>query len=114
MTSVEEINRFLLQAKILIRKNEYQLIPRKKNMDDLANLGLTIRLAMQEILELTFRHYDRGPLPDTDRQSDFVWEFIKEICSQQIYIKLKIDFRGCVCLSFHLSGGPTTLPYKDL
>ncbi|MDQ7094168.1 hypothetical protein REC12_11265 [Desulfosporosinus sp. PR] len=113
IASIEEINQFLENAKSLIRKGKYDFIPRKKNLDGLALLGITQKLAKSELLELTYRQYDRGPIPDIDRLSDIVWEFIKEIDTNLAYIKIKIDQRGCVCLSFHPSSGPTSLPYKD-
>jgi hypothetical protein len=37
--------------------------------------------AKLELLELNYRHYDRGPIPDKDRPTDMVWEFIKELIS---------------------------------
>ncbi|ODA39171.1 type II toxin-antitoxin system MqsR family toxin [Desulfosporosinus sp. BG] len=110
---IEEIKQFLKNAKSLIKQGKYDFIPRRINLQGLAQLGLTLNLAKLALLQLSYRQYDRGPLPDTDRPADMVWEFIKEIDSQQAYIKIKIDRRGCVCLSFHPSNGPTSLPYKD-
>ena len=81
-------------------------------MEGLATLGLTIPLAKREIMTLEVRHYDRGPLPYKDRPGE-VWEFIKSIDSQKAYIKLKINQQGCVCISFHPSSGPTTLPFAQ-
>ena len=111
--SIEEVNQFLESAKSLIKQGKFDLIPRKKNIDGLALLGLTLRLAKLELLELSYRHYDRGPIPDRDRQGEMFWEFIKDIDSQQAYIKIKIDRRGCACISFHPSNGPISLPFKD-
>ncbi len=113
IASIEEVKQFLENAKSLIRQGRHDFIPRKKNLDGLALLGLTIKLAMLELVDLSYRQYDRGPILDTDRPPDIVWEFIKEIDSNQAYIKIKIDRRGCVCLSFHPSKGPISLPYKD-
>lgn len=112
MTTIEEIESFLRKAKSLIRQGRWTFVPRKKNLDGLAELGITIHQAKMEILALTYRHYERGPIGDRDAEGD-LWEFIKEFEATPIYIKLKIDDRGCVCISFHLAIGPTSLPYRD-
>ncbi len=63
-------------------------------------------------MDLTYQHYDRGPLDDHSGDG-VIWEFIKEIGGDQVYIKLKYDSnRGCVCISFHESDGPCRLPYR--
>lgn len=112
MATVEEIEQFLAQAKLLLHAGKWEMIPRKKNLEGLALLGITIQQAKAELFRLTFRHYDRGPINDSDRPGEKVWEFIKEVGSIDAYIKLKIDCRGCVCIGFHPSSGPKTLPYK--
>lgn len=112
MASEEEVVQFLKEVKELMRKGRWDFIPRKKNMEGLAALGLTILLAKREIMTLSVRHYDRGPLQDNDRPGE-LWEFIKDIDSQEAYIKLKINQRGCVCISFHPSSGLKTLPFTQ-
>ena len=107
----EQIEVFLREVKRLIESGDWRMVPRKKNLTGLADLGLSIQGAKKELLGLSYRHYDRGPLPDKDRDGD-VWEFIKPVNKDRVYIKLKIDSRGCVCMSFHRSQGPTTLPFK--
>ena len=79
MASIEDVKQFLENAKSLIKQGKFALIPRKKNLDGLALLGLTLRLAKLELLELSYRQYDRGPIPDRDRQGEMFWEFIKDI-----------------------------------
>ena len=107
----EQVTVFLREAKQLIEAGKWRMVPREKNLAGLADLGLSIQGAKKDLLGLSYRHYDRGPLPDKDRTGD-VWEFIKSKNNVQVYIKLKIDGRGCVCMSFHSSQGPTTLPFK--
>ena len=114
MASIEEINSFLNKAKSLIQAGKWTFIPRSKNMQRLTNLGLTIPLAKKELLSLSFRDYDRGPIDDRDRPGE-LWEFIKGIGRQEAYIKLKIEMEAnCLCLSFHPSSGPKTLPYRKM
>lgn len=110
MISEEEVVSFLTEVKRLITEGRWDFIPRKKNLEGLTKLGLTIPLAKREILSLALKHYDRGPLDDKDRPGQ-VWEFIKDIDMQEAYIKLKINQQGCVCISFHPSAGPKTLPF---
>lgn len=110
MVSEEEVVQFLKEVKKLLREGKWTFIPRQKNMEGIAQLGLTIPLAKREIMTLSLKHYDRGPLIDNDRPGH-VWEFIKNIDTQEAYIKLKINQQGCVCISFHPSGGPKTLPF---
>ena len=112
MASKEEVEKVLIDFKSLINQGKWTFVKRKINLQGLAELGLTVPQAKAEILSLSFRHYDRGPEADRDREGDFIWEFIKRIGSQKVYIKLKLDQRGCVCLSFHRSSGPTKLPFK--
>ena len=75
-------------------------------MRSLAQCGLTIKDAKNEILELTVGDYYKGPKPDldSDRPGD-VWEFKKSIDSILFYIKVKIveekEEDILKCLSFH-------------
>ena len=112
MVTKKEIQKMLKEFKALIRQDRWTFVERRVNLQGLAALGLTVSQAKAEIIGLSYRHYDRGPEADRDRAGEFIWEFIKRIGSQNVYIKLKIDARGSVCLSFHRSVGPTTLPFK--
>lgn len=110
---IEIIETFLKDIKRLIREGKWNFINRRKNIIGLSLLGMTVHEARLEVLGLSYRHYDRGPLPDRDRSGE-MWEFIKRDGALPIYIKLKIDHRGCVCIGFHPSNGPTTLPFKEV
>lgn len=114
MSDREAVEAFLREIKRLIRAGAWTFIEREKNIKGLALLGLTISLAKAEVLSLSYKHYDRGPLPDQDRVwNGEIWEFVKDIDGLPVYIKLKIDRRGCVCIGFHPSKGPKTLPFQD-
>jgi len=112
LATPEEVEQFLSEVKALLQAGKWEMVPRKKNLDGLASLGITVQQAKAELIRLSYRHYDRGPIDDFDRPGEDVWEFIKAVGSSDVYIKLKIDHRGCVCIGFHPSSGPTTLPYK--
>lgn len=96
-----DVRLFLLFAKQAV--SEKKRIFLKRNIDCLGELGLTsIEDAWREVLTLTPSHYFRGPCPDVTRsEGTMVWEFKKNVNGTLIYIKLKFDERGCVCMSFH-------------
>jgi hypothetical protein len=113
VASIREIRHFLAEVKriIAIDPNKFVLIPRRKNIEAIARLGVIPR---DEVMSLTYKDYDRGPLPDNIGDGSSVWEFVKNIDDVMVYIKLKIDARGCICISFHEANeaGPFSLPYK--
>jgi len=114
MASAQQVEEFLKQVRRTIADpKKFVIIPREKNRRDVARLGLVPR---QEIMNLTHQDYDRGPLPDEDeRMGGVVWEFMKEIDGIWVYMKLKLDERGCVCLSFHEEElGLRSLPYRRM
>ncbi len=100
------IQKILADMRTAIDSNKFQLVPRKKNMDTLAKLGLTWKDAKDEIYTLTENEYRRGPMLDRDEpSSDHFWEFKKRIDGDIIYIKFKVLYQedGRVKLvSFHI------------
>ncbi|MGL4821249.1 MAG: hypothetical protein ACRC5C_14950 [Bacilli bacterium] len=102
---------FLREAKQRISVGQRDFIKRTythpsgrtvKWIEALMDIGLTdLGQCWQEILDLGPEHYDSGPHVDRDFSQHTVWVFKKEINGRLTYIKLKIDERGCVCLSFH-------------
>lgn len=104
---------FLREAKKLISEGRTDLIPRTYNhpsgrkinwKEALLEIGLRNPSQMwDEALKLTPNDYFDGPCADVNRPKEgkVIWIFKKEINDVLTYIKLKIDHRGCVCLSFH-------------
>ena len=74
--STTDIVTFLQKVKRLITTGKYDFVPRRKNMQALAQHRLTITDAKFEILELVVGDYYKGPKQDLDpnRPGD-VWEF---------------------------------------
>lgn len=105
-SNASEIIDFLEKAKKLISAGKYDFVPRRKNMQALAQYGLTIIDAKDEIMDLVVEDYYSGPKRDFDfNRSGYIWEFKKSIDGIQFYVKLKID---CVnneevlkCIGFH-------------
>ena len=73
-------------------------------MQALAQYGLTITDAKEEILGLIVGDYYKGPKQDLDR-SGVIWEFKKDIDGIRFYVKIKIVQENgeeiLKCLSFH-------------
>ena len=106
IANISDIAIFLENAKALISAGRYDFVPRRKNMQSLAQHGLTITDAKAELLELVVRDYYKGPKQDfnPDKPGD-IWEFKKYIAGRLFYIKLKITQENGTdilkCLGFH-------------
>lgn len=75
-------------------------------MQALAQHGLTITDAKNEILGLVVGDYYKGPKPDHDpNRPGGIWEFKKNIDDIQFYIKVKIVQENgeniLKCIGFH-------------
>lgn len=94
----------LEKAKKLITQGSFDFVPRRKNMQALAQHGLTIKDAKEEILELVINNYYKGPKKDFDKPGE-IWEFKKLINGTQFYIKIKVVVENgreiLKCLGFH-------------
>ena len=104
--STPDIVEYLARVKRLLSSGKYDFVPRRKNMQALAQHGLTITDAKNEILGLVVSDYYKGPKSDQDpnRPGD-IWEFKKSINGKQFYVKVKIVHENgediLKCLSFH-------------
>ena len=98
------IHAFLEQAKVLISQGHFDFVPRRKNMMSLAEYGLLVTDAREEIQSLAVSDYYSGPEHDRDRPGH-IWVFKKTIGGTVFYIKLKIDdlkdIKRLKCISFH-------------
>lgn len=108
-----QVTLFLFQFK-KFAQNKFIFAEREKSRDTIARLGITIEQARQEILELTYEDYYKGPIPDTGPKGGEYWEFGKTICGQEIFIKLKavLKHNVAVCFSFHIPEEKIKYPYK--
>lgn len=105
-SNMSDITLFLGNAKRLISIGKYDFVPRRKNMQALAQHGLTIADAKAELLGLVADDYYKGSKKDLDpdKPGD-IWEFKKQIDGKQFYIKVKITQENeediLKCLGFH-------------
>lgn len=110
-----EIVGFLYQFKFFSDlPNGFNFVERKKNMDCIAELGISIGQVKKVIKDLTDKNYVSGPEPDKDYQSKKVWKFGYSLDEQELYIKLADDLGHSVakCISFHKALFPLTYPYQ--
>lgn len=100
------IRNILADMRAAIDSGKFQPIDRRKNLNTLAQLGLSWEDAKSEIYELEETNYNSGPMVDDDDfDSDCFWEFKKNIFGKVIYIKFKVMYQedGRVkVVSFHI------------
>ena len=112
----DRIREFLKEFKRIAVDRGIDVIPRRKNIDALSELGLTKKNRRDETLTLSVENYCSGPEPDHDRPGE-VWMFGKQIGDTNVYIKLKIaqvgDRKISKCFSFHPAEFPVCYPCKE-
>lgn len=116
LSTKDEIEIFLHEFR---RCWDGNIVPRKDtgNEKTLTELGITIRQRAEEVRQLTYKDYFRGPSEDHVSQKQEWWEFGKMVDNQEVYIKIKIytsdsgERRG-KCMSFHFPNKPINYHYK--
>lgn len=115
----KEIYDFLnIVKKVASRPNRFDLVPRRENLNALAEMGLPRSAPRNVVRSLTIRNYCFTD-EDRDRTGE-VWVFGKGIYDEPFYIKLKLDqIDGLYivkCLSFHPEkpgSKPLMFPYQS-
>lgn len=89
--TINEIKKCIAKIKVFIQRNEYDFVPRRKNMQDLAKYGLNITNIKSKLKSLSVSDYHSGPLKDYDinRKNGEIWIFKKRILKARFYIKIK-------------------------
>lgn len=104
--SKSDIAAFLARVKKLVSAGKYDFVPRRKNLQSLAQHGLTLVDAKNEIIGLVVGDYYKGPKQDFDpKRPGDIWEFKKKVDGVQFYVKIKIVHENgediLKCLGFH-------------
>ena len=110
-----EINDFLFKFKFFAQiPGQFSFVERHKNLQALADLGITQVEALNAILQLTYRNYSSGPEPDRDYYGRKVWIFGYSLEGEEIYIKLADDlsYNIAKCISFHKADFTIAYPYQ--
>lgn len=112
----KEINLFLREFKVVVKKRGIDFIPRQEFIETLTLFGITRRNCEEEILSLSVDDYCQGPDDDRDRPGK-VWIFGRHIEDREVYIKLKLATVGkemiAKCLSFHPAEFPLCFPLRS-
>jgi hypothetical protein len=90
-------------------KSQVYFVPRDKNKDGLALLGLSIEAAEEIISELTGNDHLSGPEADTGGFPGEVCKFQIVYGYHEVYIKLRLWKQTPFCISFHPSAFPRRL-----
>jgi len=94
--------------------SQFVFTRRKKNLDTLALLGLSLVDAKERVLGLVPEDYVSGPLPDDKRPEDEIWVFGLKVEGQEVYVKVCVVTEPllCTCVSFHLSERSLSYPLQ--
>jgi hypothetical protein len=81
-------------------------VQRRKNIQALLDLGLSVSDVFEVLKNLKVEDYHQGPVEDYDGSEGQIWKFIHPLSGKQIYIKVKIVFHGektrsLTIISFH-------------
>lgn len=110
--SRDEVVDFLKRFKAKMAADGLFFVPRKRNLDGITWLGLTIDEVEKIILGLTEINYSGGPEKDVDGSLGEIWFFSVLDDGRGIYVKLKLDDEFAKCLSFHPAERPMRRPYE--
>ena len=120
MASRQEVADFLGQFKIAMDLGFFSLVSRGKNIQGLADLGITLNDAKQVLASLTPEDYSYGPEADRDGSEEAVWFFGRDVQGTEVYIKLKLtqDTRRktvvwAKVLGFHPAERAITYPLRE-
>lgn len=118
MPTRQEVREFLRAFKLAIGYERWHFKGRDRTEQDLINLNLTGRQAVEIICGLTPADYSAGPEPDDTDSTKDVWVFGYDHEGTEVYIKLRLNPmpgrqlpRGTVW-SFHAAEHPMTYPLR--
>lgn len=101
-----DVECLLKELRDAIDNERFIPVDRDKNLKTLAKLGLTWNDAKDEIYDLKYQNYVKGPEEDRDYPNeDKLWVFKKKILGETIYVKFKIQYlknKEAKILSFHI------------
>ncbi|MES2615205.1 MAG: hypothetical protein V4591_07315 [Bdellovibrionota bacterium] len=92
------------------------LVPRSKNLESIAEMGFTEKIAKEAILNILPIEYSQGPLLEKNYNfgEQELWVFGKDVFGFEVYIKTTVGIKKdeCKCLSFHKSERPMIYIFK--
>ena len=116
MATKDEVNGFLAQfhTKAKVFGITY-FGGREKNMNTLAELGITAKFRDDIVKQLSTEDFYKGPEQNVQNNLGDMWVFGKTINSKDVYIKITLGLTNssAVCMSFHIAERPITYPLKE-
>jgi len=88
--SRQEVVEFLRSFKAAMEFGQFHLLDRRKNLQGLVDLGLTIDGMKEVLAQLGVDNYCAGPEPEHDDSSKEVWFFGYNLNEIEVYIKLRL------------------------
>ena len=115
-TQQVEVEEFLTKCRVLIQRGALTFVPRTKNIEGMAELGITNVEAEKILSRLTVNNYVRGPESDENGSLEDIWFFGAPVAKREAYIKMKIRLTSqgeiVVCISFHPSERDLRFPLR--
>lgn len=119
MTSRQDVAEYLQAFKVAMEYGSFALAHREKNMQSLADLGLTINQAKELLAELAVEDYVDGPEPDDMDEDRKVWVFGKSLNDIELYLKLRLNpdpkrrnMQHAKVISFHAADQKLRYPLR--
>lgn len=117
--SPQEVCDFLAALMTAMEYGRFHLKDREKNLQSLADLGLSINDMKAILRRLSVENYSAGPKPDDTDETREVWIFGYAVEGKEIYIKLRLapapgkrHVLAAVVWSFHQAEFPMKYPFR--
>lgn len=116
MTSKQEVQKFLYQFHE--KCQVYDIVfrdDRGKNLQALAELGITANYRLTVIKSIKVEDYSEGPIVDALNKYGDMWVFGKDIKGNEVYIKISLGQPNnrTICISFHKAEYKMQYPFKN-
>ena len=120
MATRDQVAAFLSRFKVAMDFGFFAFVEREKNLQGLADLGITVVEAKQAIASVTPDNYSYGPEADHDGSNEDVWFFGVQVEATAVYVKLKLvqdprrkTVQWAKVLGFHPAERPITYPLRS-
>lgn len=106
MLPSSDIEKALSDVRWALAQNKFTFVPRTKNMQTMANLGITSYDVIDIVYNLRPHECVKGAVEDRDfPDSDLFWVFVTKVRNESVYIKFKILYqkdKSVKIVSFHI------------
>lgn len=116
MTTKEQVDEYLSVVRSLVDSGAVVIVPRDKNTEGMAQLGLTQAAALGMLRSMSSSNFCSGPEQDRDRPGQDCWLFGLNAGSSDAYVKLVVEQlpqgrQRLKVLSFHPAQFPMSFPF---